>query len=204
VDFECTKRGDAMVVAPKGSINTESSPKLEKKLIELQNAAERRLVVDFGQIDYISSAGLRVLLMTARRLKMSGGALALCSMNPGVTKVFALCGFERDFTIVGGRDEAIARVAASPATAAPDGAKAAPAIEPAPPARKPAAPAPAPAPAPVVPAPASRASAPPSASPAIVGEALRALSTGLASRPRAAASIDPEVVERVRRALTPT
>lgn len=197
MDFECTKRGDAMVVAPKGSINTESSPKLEKKLIELQNAAERRLVVDFGQVDYISSAGLRVLLMTARRLKTSGGALALCSMNPGVTKVFALCGFERDFTIVAGRDEAITRVTAAPAAPmAPVAAKpvvAAPvAPEKATPAVSRAQPGPAPA---AVPRPAA---------PAIVGEALRALSAGLAARPRAAANVDPECIERARRALALT
>lgn len=220
MDFECTKVGEAMVLAPKGSINTESSPKLEKKLVELQAASERRLVVDFRHIDYISSAGLRVLLMTARRVKMAGGALALCSMNAGVTKVFALCGFERDFTIVATCDEAIARVNAAKASPTTTAARAPAAVAPLPapqqppePAQRAAAPAPvpvavpeaaaapvavalpeaAPLPRPVEPAAAT--------SPAVVDEALRALSAGLAPPPRIHASVAPELVERARKAL---
>lgn len=218
MEFVCTKFGDTMIVAPKGSINTESSPKLEKKLHELQAAGDKRLVVDFADVEYISSAGLRVLLMTARRLKVGHGALALCSMNPGVAKVFALCGFERDFTIVGGRDEAVSRVSAA-ATASTPPVAATPVAQPAgqpsatpssvtPP---PAAPAPvAPPPTAPVPVPAAtpargapKAAAATKAAPPVVAAAQRALAAGLPERPRSAAIAPSSLVERVRRVVTP-
>jgi anti-anti-sigma factor len=123
VDLEQLKHGEAVILSPQGSLNTQTSPKLEQKINELTAASERRFVIDFKGVDYISSAGLRVLLMLAKRLKGSAGGLALCGMSEDVKKVFAICGFERDFTIVAGREEALARVgggaAQAPAQAPP-------------------------------------------------------------------------------------
>ncbi len=130
MDIEAAKQGEVVVLAPVGSLNTQTSPKLEQKAVEHLNASERKFVVDFSKVDYISSAGLRVLLMLAKRLK-GQGALALCGLSDDVRKVFAICGFERDFTIARTRDEALEHVlsaaggapAAAPATHAPAAAR---------------------------------------------------------------------------------
>ena len=50
-------------------------------------------MLDLGRLDYISSAGLRVVLIAAKRLKSVGGALVLCTLNPSVREVFEISGF---------------------------------------------------------------------------------------------------------------
>ena len=62
---------------------------------------------------FLSSSGLRILLMLARELKSTDGELRLCSMQPAVAEVFALTGFTQIFTIHRTRDEALAALAAS-------------------------------------------------------------------------------------------
>ncbi len=56
-------------------------------------------VVDFAQLDYISSAGLGILLMTQRRLKESGTGLKLINMNKHIRDVFQYAGFDKIFEI---------------------------------------------------------------------------------------------------------
>jgi hypothetical protein len=63
--------------------------------------------------EYISSAGLRVLLMAAKRLKEPPAALVLCGIVPGVRTVLELAGFLPLFVVEAGREQALARVARS-------------------------------------------------------------------------------------------
>jgi anti-anti-sigma factor len=57
-------------------------------------------VVDFDGLEYISSAGLGILLMTQRRLRESGGGLKLINMNKHIRDVFEYAGFDKIFEIV--------------------------------------------------------------------------------------------------------
>ncbi|MBM4202465.1 MAG: STAS domain-containing protein, partial [Gammaproteobacteria bacterium] len=54
---------------------------------------ETRLIVDFSQTEYVSSAGLRVLLKATKQLMQVGGALALCHANPQVREILDISGF---------------------------------------------------------------------------------------------------------------
>jgi len=63
-------------------------------------------------VTFLSSSGLRILLMLARELKSTGGELRLCAMQPPVAEVFSLTGFNQIFTIHRTRDEALAALAA--------------------------------------------------------------------------------------------
>ena len=60
---------------------------------ELLAKGTQKLLIDFAKLDYISSAGLRVLLIAAKRLKESDGRFAICSLNDNVADVFAVSGF---------------------------------------------------------------------------------------------------------------
>ena len=64
-------------------------------------------------IDYISSAGLRVLLMTAKKLRENGGLLVLSGMNSSVRQIFELAGFFSIFTVEPDLEKAVARVSAA-------------------------------------------------------------------------------------------
>jgi len=68
---------------------------------------EHRIVLDLGRLDYISSAGLRVVLLLAKKLKQLGGALILCDIQPNVREVFEISGFLTILKVCASREEAV-------------------------------------------------------------------------------------------------
>lgn len=100
------------IVTPVGRLDSASAPALDERLAAMVAGGARRVVVDFSQVEYISSAGLRVMLVLAKKLKDGHGALALCGMLDTVREVFNLAGFLRLFTIEAARSAAVTRVTA--------------------------------------------------------------------------------------------
>jgi len=86
-----TQNGITLVVFA-GSLDSNTSPKAQQALDGILAAGARKMVVDCTALDYISSAGLRVLLGTAKRLS-GGGALRLFGLNQTVREVFDISGF---------------------------------------------------------------------------------------------------------------
>jgi len=109
------KVGEALVIAPAGRVDSVSSAELERVVVARLDGGERRLVLDLSGVEYISSAGLRVLLMAAKRLKAPPAALVLCGLGPSVRTVLELAGFLPLFTVEAGREQALARVGGTPA-----------------------------------------------------------------------------------------
>jgi len=109
------RAGGALVVAPTGRVDSVNSGELERHLVSRLDAGERRLVIDLAGVEYISSAGLRVLLLAAKRLKPPAGALVLCGIGPSVRTVLELAGFMSLFVVAPARAEALARIEATPA-----------------------------------------------------------------------------------------
>jgi stage II sporulation protein AA (anti-sigma F factor antagonist) len=107
------KIGGALVMAPAGRVDSVSSSELERLVVSRIDGGEKRLVLDLAGVEYISSAGLRVLLMAAKRLKEPPAALVLCGIVPGVRTVLELAGFLPLFVVEAGREQALARVARS-------------------------------------------------------------------------------------------
>lgn len=66
---------------------------------EVLNRVDASLVIDFGELDYISSAGLGVLLGTQKRLGESGRRLKLVNMNRHIREIFRIAGFDHIFDI---------------------------------------------------------------------------------------------------------
>jgi anti-anti-sigma factor len=107
---EARERG-VVVVAPVGRVDSTTSDRLEQHLLTLVAAGERKIVVDFAGVEYISSAGLRVMLALAKKMKDARGLVALCGMGEPVKMVFSLAGFLPLFAVDVTRDAAVARVA---------------------------------------------------------------------------------------------
>ena len=105
------KRGDVLVVRPEGRIDTNTSDAFEKGLTGRIDGGSRRLVIDMGGTDYISSAGLRVLLLAARKLKGGDGQLVLAALNPSVRQIFELAGFFSIFAVEPDVEKAAERAA---------------------------------------------------------------------------------------------
>jgi anti-anti-sigma factor len=100
------------VLAPSGRIDSTTSGEFERAVGRAIDGGSRRLVIDFAGVNYISSAGLRVLLVTAKRLGGGRGALALSGMNEGVRQVFDLAGFLPLFAVASSREGAVAKATA--------------------------------------------------------------------------------------------
>jgi anti-sigma B factor antagonist len=90
---------DVTIVDVKGRIDSNSAKALGDQLGGLVGAGRTRLVIDLSQVDYISSAGFRVLLVASRQAEEADGTLALCCLSPEVQKLFELAAFTDLFEI---------------------------------------------------------------------------------------------------------
>lgn len=102
-----TKIVNVTVVTLNGKLDSSNSEEIEKKILDIVDGGEKKLLLNLSSLIYISSAGLRVLLVLARKLKGDNGKLALCSMNQNITDVFDVAGFLPIFTIYQDQDEAL-------------------------------------------------------------------------------------------------
>lgn len=88
-----TDQDGITIVAPAGRIDTTTSPVVEDAFRRAVDGGARTILVDFGNVEYISSAGLRVLLVLAKRMRDLQGRLVLCGLGGPVRQVFQLAGF---------------------------------------------------------------------------------------------------------------
>lgn len=114
LDIKERKEGEFVVLGLAGRLETKTSHEFEKKVIELLSSGSRRFVVDLKETEYVSSAGLRVLLMLSKKLNGTGGHLALCSMSEAVRQVFDIAGFAAFFLIADSPAQAMTRAAPAP------------------------------------------------------------------------------------------
>ena len=102
--------GEVTVLEVKGRIDSTTAPVLGEKLTGALATPQRRLVLDLRQLEYISSAGFRVLLLAAKRAEEAGSRFVLCSVSGKARQLFDLGGFLDLFPISASREEGIAAV----------------------------------------------------------------------------------------------
>ena len=90
--------GDAMVVKIKGRIDTITSAQLDAKFKE-EKVTESKIIMDFTDVEYISSAGLRLLLALKNGLDEQGKELEIHNINAVVKEVFNVTGFKNMLTL---------------------------------------------------------------------------------------------------------
>jgi len=83
------------VVMVSGDVDWMTHAALERKLEELIDAGETRIVADLSAVGFIDSTGLTVLVSCFHRLKMGGGRLAIVCPSPGIRRVFERTGLDR-------------------------------------------------------------------------------------------------------------
>jgi anti-sigma B factor antagonist len=93
VEVNEKRQNGVAILALKGRLDSNTSGDFEKKLLGMVQQGETRLVLDFSELDYISSAGLRVLLKAVKELKRSDGRLCVCSVKDYIREIFSLSGF---------------------------------------------------------------------------------------------------------------
>jgi anti-anti-sigma factor len=102
--------GDVTILEVLGRIDSGSAPTLGERLTGMLATPGRRLLLDLSKLEYISSAGFRVLLLAGKRAEGGGHRFALCGVSGKVRQLFDLGGFLDLFTISSSREEGIAAV----------------------------------------------------------------------------------------------
>ena len=108
MDIQDEKMGAATVVSLKGRLDAIQSKQVEEKLLKLIEAGGTKMVLDLGGLEYISSIGLRVFMLAAKRMKVVKGELALTNVQEPVRKIFDIAGFTPLFRSFPTREEAVA------------------------------------------------------------------------------------------------
>ena len=104
--------GEALVLLPIGRIDGSNARSFELLIRELIDNGERQLVIDCGRLEFISSSGLRVLLVAAKALKASNRTLAVCAMSARVKEILRISGMDRVIRIEASRAAAVAAAGA--------------------------------------------------------------------------------------------
>jgi anti-anti-sigma factor len=76
-----------------GRLDSSTFLSLEKTINGLYQSADDKVLIDFSSLSYISSSGLRLILVAAKRARQVGGRLLLCELSPAVREVFEISGF---------------------------------------------------------------------------------------------------------------
>jgi anti-anti-sigma factor len=117
--LQALRFADCVVLAPAGRVDHQNADALRAALApHLADCAtgRDRLVLDCARLEYISSAGLRVLMLAARQVKAQGGSMVVAAMQPVVREVFEISRFNLVFETFGTMREALGRL--SPAALA--------------------------------------------------------------------------------------
>ena len=104
-----TKQDEILIFKLKGRLDSKTSPDFEKKIFDAIEDGSNSMIVNFEELDYISSAGLRVVLKATKNLKRSDGSFVLWSMKDYVKEVFEISGFDTFLPIVSTMDEALSQ-----------------------------------------------------------------------------------------------
>ena len=95
------------IVSLDGRFDAHCAADVEEQLNQAISQGARKLLIDMDKVEYISSAGLRVLLATAKTLKKESGQIRVCCLKPYVKEVFDIAGFSQLFTVHNTHQEAI-------------------------------------------------------------------------------------------------
>lgn len=105
--IEENRVGDVYVVSVDGRLDATTWQSFHNCIIELFDKGEKKILIDFSKVEYISSLGLRALILAGRKMNSVKGKLVLCSLQKSVQDVFEVSGFTSLFPTFGSSEEAI-------------------------------------------------------------------------------------------------
>jgi anti-sigma B factor antagonist len=98
---------EVAIVLPEGRLDALGSPLLEDALNSLESKGAKQVVLNLRETSYISSSGLRVILVHLRRLRRADGDLRLCCLSDKVARVMQIAGFDAVLDILANEDLAV-------------------------------------------------------------------------------------------------
>ena len=99
--------GDTLVAMAEDRVDGTNASEFQQALEAAINDADRIVILDCDQLSYISSAGLRVILLTARALQRQNSKFAVCSLSEQIREVFEISGFDKIIPVHATRADAL-------------------------------------------------------------------------------------------------
>lgn len=110
--MECSsnKEQGAVTIEVSGRMDANTAPGFETECSKWVDDGQTTLIVDLQNLEYISSAGLRSILASGKKLKAQGGSLILCNLSGMVEEVFNISGFSSIFPIYDSKQAALEKI----------------------------------------------------------------------------------------------
>ncbi|WP_141501595.1 STAS domain-containing protein [Paenibacillus luteus] len=101
------QQDEISIISLSGRLDGTTMGEVEQRFLELLGQGMKQFVFDMSELEYISSAGLRVMLLSVKKTRAIAGKIALCKLNANVQEVFQISGFSTIFEIFPAREEAL-------------------------------------------------------------------------------------------------
>jgi anti-anti-sigma factor len=106
MEAEVEEKGDVIVMRATGRLDAATSPGLEKQINSIIDSGHFKIILNFEHVDYLSSAGMRLMLSISRKLEKLEGKVVVCNMNDEVLEVIKIAGFTQVLEIYPSEEEA--------------------------------------------------------------------------------------------------
>jgi anti-sigma B factor antagonist len=110
MDIKIRESGYVRIVDLIGRLDTGTSPEAENAISKLLDAGNNKIVINLAGTDYVSSSGLRVLLVTAKKLSAMSGKLKICRPNAVVKEILDISGFSTILDVRSSEEEALSEL----------------------------------------------------------------------------------------------
>lgn len=99
MEIAITNENGNLTVVLKGRLDTLQAAECDKQLAPIHENADKDIVIECGELEYISSSGLRIFLSILKDVKAKGGSLVLKHVSSEIRNIFTITGFHKLFTI---------------------------------------------------------------------------------------------------------
>lgn len=110
MEAQVEEKGDVVVVRVKGRLDAASSPQLEKKVNSIIDSGHFKLLLDFAGVEYLSSAGMRLMLSVSKKLKSLEGKVVACAVSDEVMDVIKMAGFHQVLELYPTEEESLSHL----------------------------------------------------------------------------------------------
>ena len=110
LEIKIKELNDVVVVGLVGNLDTNTAPNAESEINEWLEKGTKKIVINLEETRYVSSAGLRIFLATAKKMTASGGAVKLCCPNEVVQEILDISGFSSFLDVKSTEAEALSSI----------------------------------------------------------------------------------------------
>ncbi len=110
MNIQTKKEKDTLIITVSGRMDAVTSPEFEKSFAEIVSRGDKAFIIDLCGVDYISSAGLRGILTSVKRVHAVQGKLAFTGIQGQVQEVFKISGFLTMLKVFSTETEALAQM----------------------------------------------------------------------------------------------